>query len=129
YSSRRAWYAICVLVLLYSLSFIDRFILSLLAPAVSEHLQLSDTQLGVLFGLGFGVVYALTGLPLAHLIDRRRRVPIVAAGVVLWSICTVASGFAPNFTGLLILRAGVAVGEAVLSPAAISIIADIFPRE
>lgn len=128
-ASGRAWYSLCTLVLLYCMSWVDRQILSLLAPSVSKYLGISDTQIGVLFGLGFAVVYALTGLPLAHLIDRRRRVPLVAAGVILWSGCTVASGFAPNFIWLLILRSGVAVGEAVLSPAAISLIADFFPRE
>lgn len=125
----RAWYAVGILMLLYCMSFLDRLIIALLAPAVSESLHVSDTQIGLLFGLGFGVVYALTGLPLAHLIDRRHRVALVASGVALWSLCTIASGFAPNYTWLVVLRAGVAVGEAVLSPAAISIIGDLFPRE
>lgn len=124
-----AWYAVGIFVLLFGLSFIDRLILSLLAPAITEQLHISDTQIGLLFGLGFGVVYALTGLPLAHLIDRQRRIPLMAAGVALWSLCTIASGFAPNFTWLVILRSGVAIGEAVLSPAVISLIADMFPRE
>lgn len=124
-----AWYAVCIFVMLFGLSFIDRLILSLLAPAITEQLHISDTQIGLLFGLGFGVVYALMGLPLAHLIDKHRRIPLMAAGVAMWSLCTVASGFAPNFTWLVILRSGVAIGEAVLSPAVISLIADMFPRE
>jgi MFS family permease len=124
-----AWYALGIFMLLYGISYIDRLILSLLAPAVSAQLHISDTQMGVLIGLGFGVLYSLTGLPLAHLIDRRRRIPLVVTGVVLWSICTIASAFAPDFTWLMIFRSGVAIGEAVLSPAAISLIADLFPRE
>lgn len=125
----RAWYAVCIFILLYGISYVDRLILSLLAPAISAQLAISDTQIGILIGLGFGVIYALIGLPLAHVIDGYRRVPLVVAGVAMWSICTLASGFAPNFTWLLLLRAGVAVGEAVLSPAAISLIADLFPRD
>lgn len=125
----RAWYAVGVLLLLYCLSFTDRLILSLIAAPVTESLNISDTQLGLLFGVGFGVLYALAGLPLAQLIDRSHRVRIVSIGVALWSICTIASGFAQTFTELLVLRSGVAIGEAVLSPAAISIIADLFPRE
>jgi MFS family permease len=125
----RAWYVIGVFMLLYGISYIDRLILSLLAPAMSAQLHISDVEMGVLIGLGFGVLYTLTGIPLAHLIDSRRRVPIVVAGVVLWSACTVASAFAPNFTWLMIFRSGVAIGEAVLSPAAISLIADLFPRD
>ncbi|AUW59684.1 hypothetical protein C1T17_17930 [Sphingobium sp. SCG-1] len=125
----RAWYAVCIFVLLYTISYVDRLILSLLAPAVSQSLSITDTQIGVLIGLGFGVLYSLTGLPLAHILDQRRRVPLVALGVALWSCSTIASGFAPSFAWLLVFRSGVAVGEAVLSPAAISLIADLFPRE
>ncbi|MGE3745268.1 MAG: MFS transporter [Sphingomonadaceae bacterium] len=124
-----AWYAVSIFMLLYGISYIDRLILSLLAPAVSAQLHITDTQMGVLIGLGFGVLYTLTGLPLAHLIDGRRRIPLVVAGVVLWSLCTIASALAPNFTWLMIFRSGVAIGEAVLSPAAISLIADLFPRD
>lgn len=124
-----AWYAVGIFVMMFGLSFIDRLILSLLAPAITVQLHISDTQIGLLFGLGFGVVYALMGLPFAHLIDKYRRLPLMATGVALWSLCTVASGFAPNFTWLIILRSGVAIGEAVLSPAVISLIADMFPRE
>ncbi|MGE3744465.1 MAG: MFS transporter [Sphingomonadaceae bacterium] len=116
-------------MLLYGISYIDRLILSLLAPAMSAQLQISDVEMGVLIGLGFGVLYTLAGLPLAHLIDRRRRISLVTVGVVLWSLCTIASAFAPSFTGLIIFRSGVAVGEAVLLPAAISLITDLFPRD
>jgi MFS family permease len=129
FASVPAWYAVCIFMMMFGLSFIDRLILSLLAPAINEHLRISDTQIGLLFGLGFGVVYALMGLPLAHLIDKHRRVPLVAGGVAIWSLCTVASGFAPNFIWLVILRSGVAIGEAALTPAVISLIADMFPRE
>jgi MFS family permease len=128
-SAARAWYAVGFLMLLYSISYVDRYILSLLAAPISESLAIRDVQMGVLFGLGFGAVYALAGLPLAHLIDRGRRVPLVAGGVLLWSVSTVLSGFSPGFYELLICRSGVAIGEAVLSPAAISIIGDMFSRD
>lgn len=129
YPLGRAWYGVIVLMLLYCMSFIDRLVLSLLASPISEALGVSDTQIGLLFGMGFGVVYALSGLPLAHLIDKHHRVRIITVGVIIWSVCTIASGFAPDYTALLLLRAGVAVGEAVLSPAAVSILADMFPRQ
>ncbi|MGE0830994.1 MAG: MFS transporter [Hyphomonadaceae bacterium] len=125
----RAWWAVGLFVVLYSLSFLDRHILALLAEPVGQSLNIPDTQMGFLIGSGFGVVYALTGLPLAHFVDRSHRVRIVAGGVTLWSVSTFASAFAQDFTTLLILRACVAVGEAVLSPAAISLIADMFPRD
>ena len=107
-SPGHAWYAVCIFMLLYGISYIDRLILSLLAPAVSAQLHITDTQMGVLIGLGFGVLYSLTGLPLAHLIDSRRRIPLVITGVMLWSACTIASAFAPDFTWLMVFRSGVA---------------------
>ncbi|MGE0828234.1 MAG: MFS transporter [Hyphomonadaceae bacterium] len=124
-----AWYVVALLVLLYAISFIDRYALSLLTAPITRELAISDVQMGALFGLGFGVVYAVTGLPLAHLIDRKKRVPLLAAGVVIWGICTVLSAFASGFYSLLACRSGVAVGEAVLSPAAISMIGDMFTRD
>lgn len=129
YPIGQAWYAVILLLLLYIISFTDRMILALLAAPVSEALNVSDTQIGILFGVGFGVVYALMGLPLAHFVDRHNRIRLVTAGVLVWSACTVASGFSPNYAALMVLRAGVAVGEAVLTPAAISLIADMFPRD
>jgi MFS family permease len=128
-SRPRAWYSTLFLMLLYSVSYVDRYALSLLASPISASLRMSDIEIGVLFGTGFGIVYSLTGLPLAHLIDRHRRLPIVAGGVILWTASTLASGLSSSFTGLLLCRSGVAIGEAVLSPAAISIIGDLFTRE
>ena len=125
----QAWYMVFSLTLIYCVSFLDRNILSLLAVPIAGALGISKTQLGLLYGLGFGVLYALVGLPLAHWIDRGQRVWIVVIGVTLWSLCTFASAFATSFGQLAILRSGVAIGEAVLSPAAVSLIADLFDRE
>ena len=128
-SAARAWYATLFLMVLYSISHVDRYALSLLGTPISASLGTPDVNMGVLFGAGFGVVYSLSGLPLAHLIDRYKRIPIVSGGVILWSASTLASGFASGFPALLACKSGVAIGEAVLSPAAISIIGDLFMRK
>ncbi|MGE3141695.1 MAG: MFS transporter [Hyphomonadaceae bacterium] len=125
----RAWYFVGILVVLYAFSCIDRYILALLVQPISAEFELSDSIQGLMLGAGFAVVYSLTGLPLAHLIDRGDRRLIVAIGAILWGATTVASGFAPNVETLVICRTGVAIGEAVLSPAAVSLISDLFPRE
>lgn len=124
---RRAWYVVALLTILYGLSFTDRLILALVAQPVAGALDLSDGQLALLLGAGFAIVYALSGVPIADRIDRGNRVAIVACGVALWSIMTIASAFANSFWTLLALRAGVALGEAVLTPAAVSLIGDLFP--
>lgn len=123
------WPTVIGLCLLFALSFVDRLLLALLAQPVAIELALSDTQLSLLIGFGFAAVYSLAGIPLAHLIDTRRRIPIIFAGVTIWSIGTISAAFASSFTQLLICRVGLAIGEAVLSPAAISMIGDLFPRE
>jgi len=128
FSLGRAWYVVILLATLYALSFIDRFILALLVVPLSAEFDLVDTQMGLLLGAGFAFVYSLAGLPLANLLDQRQRRLIVVGGALVWSLATVMSGYANSFEMLAVCRAFVAIGEAVLSPAAISLIADMFPR-
>lgn len=125
-SKRGGWYVVGLLSLLYALSMVDRFALALLAEPIIETFQLSASQMGLLLGVGFALLYSVTGLPLAHMLDRHTRKSILVAGVTLWSLSTIASAFAQDFVQLLICRSGVAIGEAVLTPAAISLIADMF---
>lgn len=126
---RYAWYMVGVLTIAYILSFVDRYILGLLIEPIKADLQLSDTQIGYLLGFAFSIFYATMGLPLGYLADRKRRTFIIAAGVAVWSIATTASGLAKNFTHLFIARMSVGAGEATLSPCAMSMISDSFPRE
>ena len=128
YSSRRGWYLVFLLCLLYAFSFVDRLVLGLLAVDIGRDLAITDTQLSLLIGTSFAIAYSIAGVPIAHFLDRSNRKRLLVAGVVLWSVMTILSGFAPNFLSLAVCRAGVAFGEAVLSPAAVSLIADMFPR-
>lgn len=125
----QGWYMVLVLTVCYTLSFVDRQILSLLVGPMKADLGISDTQVGLLGGLAFSMFYALVGLPLGRLVDRSNRRNIIVAGVALWSAMTAACALARGFTGLFIARMGVGVGEATLNPAAASMIADTFPKE
>lgn len=125
---RGAALTVGLLTLLYAVSFVDRNILALLAVPVSKSLVLDDRQMALLLGVGFALFYAISGLFLAHFIDTRNRRIVVTAGVAIWSLSTILSGFAAGFWMMLIMRSGVALGEAVLTPAAISLIADMYPR-
>lgn len=125
--SPQAWLAVGLLSFLYAASFVDRMILSLLMDPIGTQLGLSETQLSLLFGLAFGIAYICAGLPLAHLADRGNRLRILVGGVLLWSLATAMAGFGRDFTTLAIARAGVGIGEAVLTPVAVSLIADLFP--
>ena len=127
-SSFAAWYSVAVLMLMYIFSFIDRTTISLIVEPMKRDLQISDTQIGMLQGLAFALLYTFLGLPIARLSDRHSRRGIIAAGVFIWSIMATLCGFARTALQLFVARIGVGVGEAALSPAAYSIITDSFPR-
>lgn len=124
----RLWMTLALLCLLYILSFIDRFMLALLVTPMKADLGLSDLQLGLLFGTFFAILYGLLGVPLARLADRGNRKRVILAGVLFWSACTLGSAFAQNYATLALLRAGLAIGEAALTPTALSILTDAFPE-
>jgi len=124
-----AWYAVFILMLCYTLSYADRQILAFLVGPLKLDLHISDTEVGLLQGLAFAVIYALLGLPMGMLADRFNRRNIVAIGVIVWSLMTALSSFARSFWSLAAARMGVGIGEATLSPCAFSMIADSFPKE
>jgi len=120
------WYAVIILLLAYILSFVDRIIMSLLVIPIQSDLGISDTQMGLLMGLAFAIFYVAIGIPIAKLSDEKSRRIIVSIGIFLWSLMTAACGLAKSFSHLFFARIGVGVGEATLSPAAYSMIADYF---
>ena len=126
---RYAWYVVGVLTLANISSFVDRQILTLLVGPIRRDLAITDTQMSLLLGLSFAILYTLLGFPIARLADSKSRRGIIAAGVAVWSVMTALCGVARNYSQLLLARIGVGVGEAALHPPAYSMIADYFPRE
>jgi predicted MFS family arabinose efflux permease len=114
------------LLLAYTFNFIDRTIIATIGQAIKVDLKITDTQLGLLGGLSFAVLYTLLGIPIARLAERWNRVSIISLALVVWSGFTVACGFAGNFVSLLAMRVGVGVGEAGCSPPSHSLISDYF---
>jgi MFS family permease len=126
---RYSWYVVVVLMLAYTLSFVDRQILGLLVQPIRAEFGVSDTQIGLLQGLSFALFYTVLGLPMGRIVDRFNRRNLIAVGVALWSLMTALCGVATSYTALFTARVGVGVGEAALSPAAFSMISDYFKRE
>lgn len=124
--SGRAAYALGVLFAINTMNFFDRQILGAVGEAVRREWALGDTALGAL-GTAFTLLYAVVGVPLGRLSDRASRRWILATGVFAWSVLTAASGLARTFWQLFVVRLAIGIGEATCSPAATSLIGDLFP--
>ncbi|MGF6222536.1 MFS transporter [Pseudomonas sp. YL-218 TE3947] len=122
-----AWYMTGVLFLLYWLSLLDRLVISLLVDPIRRDLGITDFELSLLQGFAFGVFYAVCGLPLGWLVDRFSRRWVIFGGVTIWTLATTFCGVAHSYWQLFLARVGVGAGEAALSPAAYSLMADSFP--
>jgi len=126
FTRRYTHYVLGVLLVVYIFNFVDRQILAILAQSIKTDLGLSDTQIGALSGLAFGIFYATLGIPIARLADRHSRVSIISICLAIWSGMTALSGLAHNYWQLLVARIGVGIGEAGGSPPSHSLLADYF---
>jgi len=122
-----ARYVLVILTLVYVFNFVDRQILSILAPEIQAELGISDADISFLYGTAFAVFYAVFGIPLGRLADVWTRRSLIAIGLAVWSGMTALSGTARSFVSLAAYRIGVGIGEASASPAAFSLLGDWFP--
>lgn len=120
--------SLLLLGLVYIFSYIDRQAIAVLIEPIKREFGASDTLMGLLTGLAFGVLYAGLGIPVGRLADRGVRRDIVAACCTLWSLATMACGLATQFWQLLLARMAVAVGEAGGMAPSISLVSDLYPR-
>src|SRR5260370_3714002 len=109
------WYVVCVLMLAYVFSFIDRQIFSMVVAPLRHDLHITDSQVSYLQGLAFAVFYTFFGILIGRLVDLYSRRTIIVVGLVMWSLFTTGCGIAATFWQMLFLRMGVGVGEAALS--------------
>ncbi len=127
--SRLAWYATILLTVTYTFSFIDRQIVNLLVEPIQADLLLSDTQISFLQGLAFVVPYLLFSVPIGRVVDTFSRIKVLIGGIIFWSAACIYCGLSKNVIQLTIGRMGVGAGEASVTPAAWSLLADYFPEE
>jgi len=125
-TQRHAHIALALLFGVSLFNFLDRFMVSILIPAIKVDLTLTDTQIGFLQGPGFAVLYAICGIPIARMADSYSRSMIVSVALATWSAMTAACGFAQNFFQLAIARILVGIGEAGATPPSQSLIADYY---
>jgi MFS transporter, Spinster family, sphingosine-1-phosphate transporter len=128
-AQRAARYALAILTLINLFNYLDRWVVAAVVESIKKsELHLSDTQLG-LVGTGFIVVYTMTSPLFGAFGDRRKRPPLIALGVAIWSVATSLAGFARGFGSLFIARSAVGVGEAAYGTIAPALLADSFPIE
>ena len=128
-SNAHRHYALIILTITYVFNFVDRQLLAILLEPIKTEFGASDSAMGLLYGLAFALFYATLAIPIARLADRSNRRNILAAAAGMWSIMTVACGFAMNFWQMLGLRIGVAAGEAGGLPPSQSMVNDLYPPE
>ena len=124
-----AWWALLLLTATYTFSFIDRQIINLLVDPIRTDLSLSDSQVSFLQGLAFVLPYVLLSIPLGRVVDRANRIRVLVIGILVWTISCVTCGLAKNFWQLGMARMGVGAGEASVTPASWSLLADYFPED
>jgi MFS family permease len=128
-AERQANYVLVLLMLGYLFGFLDRQVIGIIAPDLIKEFGLTDTQMGLLQGIAFSLLYTLIGIPLGWAVDRFNRKWLMATGMALWSGMTALCGSATTFFQLFMFRLGVGVGEAALNPCASSMISDLFKPE
>jgi MFS family permease len=124
-----AWVVLFTLLAIHIFNFADRFLITGLIGPLKTAFNVDDGFMGLLMGPAFVVLYVVLGIPMARLADRTSRVRIIAAGCLMWSACTAATGFATEPWQLALARVGVGVGEACFMAPAYSLIAAYFPPE
>jgi MFS family permease len=128
-STAYRYYVLGLLMVIYAFNFLDRSVVTIIAPYLKADLGASDAQIGLLYGTAFALFYAVFGLPLAKLADGWSRVKTIGLGLGFWSAMTAVSGMAGSFAQLGAARIGVGIGEASASPASYSLLQDYFPKQ
>lgn len=122
------WGAVLAFMLVYIVSYIDRQVLTIVVDPVKLSLGIGDTEIGLLQGILFSSVLMVAAVPMSYLIDHYNRSRVLIGCIVFWSLATLYCGFAATFVELMIGRIGLAVAEAIVPMAAMSVIGDLFPR-
>ncbi|WP_422345884.1 spinster family MFS transporter [Parasphingorhabdus sp.] len=121
--------ALGMLLVVYIFNFVDRQILAILAGPIQADLDLSDTQMGLLGGIAFALLYSTLAVPLGWIADKTSRSWVITISLGVWSGFTALCGFAQGFWSIFLARLGVGIGEAGGVAPSYALIADYFPSE
>src|SRR5690606_5466847 len=102
--------------------------LGLVLPLIKADMHISDTTLGLVSGVAFAFFYSIMGVPIARLADRFSRRNIIAVGLFVWSLATLATGMVANVWQLVVTRFLLGAGEASSIAPSNSIACDLFGK-
>lgn len=122
------WFVLALMMMLSAIAYLDRTIISLLIDNIKADLNVSEVQMGLLQGVAFGAFYAMATLPAGWLVDRFSRKKLLLVAFAFWTLASTACGLAKTFFALFLARMAVGAGEAPLTPAAYSLLAQSFGR-
>ena len=128
-SAARGWTVAGLLALASIVSQADRTVVTLMAGPIKAAFELSDTAFSVLQSVAFNVFYVLACIPIGRLADRFPRRTVLGLCMGLFSLFAMTSGLARSYLQLFLIRIGVGVGEASVTPASFSLLSDHFPPE
>lgn len=128
FSTAYSRYALAIMTLVYTMNLVDRGLIMLLLQPIKEDLELSDSQLGFVTGIAFGLFYATVGVPLARWADRGNRVTVTSVAIGLWGLTVMSGMLVTNYIQLVLARIGAAVGESGCKPPTYSLVGDYFPE-
>src|SRR3984957_20952984 len=123
------WIVVGILVVILTSNYLDRSIMALIIQPLRADLKISDTEVSLIGGLAFSVVYTLAGIPVGRIADLWSRRNLIAIGVGCWSLLTAVCGLTSSFWQLFIARMGFGLGEATMTPSSYSLVRDYFPRK
>lgn len=127
-TQKNNWGLVILLMICYTFSFIDRYIINLLVEPMKRDFGFTDTQISLLLGASFAVLYAMMGIPFGIWADTKHRGKLIAIGITIWSLATSSLALVKSFPAMFLSRVGVGIGEASLTPAAYSLISDRFDK-
>jgi MFS family permease len=122
-------FVLAMLLIVYTFNFLDRLVMSILATPIKAELNLTDTQLGMLGGLAFAILYSTLAIPFAWVADRTKRSWVIGVSLAVWSGFTALCGMTTSFGALFLCRLGVGVGEAGGVAPSYALISDVFPPQ
>lgn len=126
-SPKGAWYTLVALMAVSIFINADRSLMTVLVEDIKRDFGITDAEIGFIFGTSISVFYALFSIPIGRLADVWNRKKLLAIGIGACGLMIAVTGAAKSFAALALCRIGVGVGESSGGPAAISMVADIFP--